>query len=133
MSSTLGAPSRARTGAGHAGADSSAVLPITPGNAAPGSYSSIAIRISPASRHYPPLSPYPAVRWQSLHHPARVTRVKGFHTASTFSPCCLHMPAAGLGYDPGRDGEYMLIALDVDLVAVLAPDDLRKAADRGCA
>jgi hypothetical protein len=26
----------------------------------------------------------------------------------------------------------MLITLDVDLVAVLAPDDLRRAADRGC-
>src|SRR6185312_14794831 len=84
MNTTLGAPSRARTGAGHAGADSSAVLPITPGNAAPDSYSSIAIRISPASRHYP-LSPYPAVRWQSPHHPARMTSVRlshGFHIFS---------------------------------------------------
>jgi hypothetical protein len=48
------------------------------------------------------------------------------------------MPAAGLGYDPGRDGgEFILIALlvvlGVDLVAVLAPDDLRRAADGGCA
>ena len=39
-----------------------------------------------------------------------------------------------MGYDPGRDGgEFILIALDVDLVAVLAPDDLRRAADRGYA
>ena len=43
-----------------------------------------------------------------------------------------------LGYDPGRDGgEFVLIALlvvlGVDLVAVLAPDDLRRVADRGYA
>src|SRR5580693_478748 len=50
MNSTLGAPSRARTGAGQAGVDSSAVRPITPGNAAPGSYSTIAIQNSPAGR-----------------------------------------------------------------------------------
>src|SRR4249919_1964157 len=56
MNSTLGAPSRARTGAGQAGVDSSAVRPITPGNAAPGSYSIIAIRTSPADRYRPPLA-----------------------------------------------------------------------------
>jgi hypothetical protein len=48
------------------------------------------------------------------------------------------MPIAALEQDPGRDGgESMLIALlvalDVDLVAVVAPDDLRRAADRGFA
>jgi hypothetical protein len=44
------------------------------------------------------------------------------------------MPIDALEQDPGRDGgESMLIALDVDLVAMLAPDDLRRAADRGCA
>src|SRR5580692_10456369 len=53
MNSTLGAPSRARTGAGHAGADSSVVRPITPGNAAPGPYSTIAIRTSPFARRQP--------------------------------------------------------------------------------
>jgi hypothetical protein len=63
-----------------------------------------------------------------------MTSVKGFHTASTFSPCGLHMPIDALEQDPGRDGgESMLIALDVDLVAVVAPDDLRRAADRGFA
>jgi hypothetical protein len=63
-----------------------------------------------------------------------MTRVKGFLTRlPRFS-----MLAAGLGYDPRRDGgEFILIALlvvlGVDLVAVLAPDDLRRAADGGCA
>src|SRR2546429_1826105 len=56
MNTTLGAPSRARTGAGQAGADSSAVRPITPGNAAPGSYSTIAMRTSHAGRYWPPLA-----------------------------------------------------------------------------
>jgi hypothetical protein len=36
---TLGDPCGARVGAGHAGVDSSTVLPITPGNGVPGSYS----------------------------------------------------------------------------------------------
>ena len=45
-------------------------------------------------------SPYPAVRWQSPHHPAWMTRVEGLHTASTLSPCCLHMPIAALEYRP---------------------------------
>ena len=40
---TFGAPSRARGGAGHAGLDSSAVRPITPGKAAPSGYSTIGI------------------------------------------------------------------------------------------
>ena len=44
------------------------------------------------------------------------------------------MLIAALEDGPGRDGgESMLIALDVDLVAVLAPDDLRRVADRGYA
>src|SRR5690348_8516304 len=122
MNTTLGAPSRARTGAGHAGADSSAVLPITPGNAAPGSYSSIAIGISPASRHDPPLAPYPAMRWQSPHHPAWMTRAKGFTRIPHFLHAACTCPSLPWSTDPGRDGGgSMLIALDVDLVAVLAP------------
>src|SRR5947209_1690126 len=40
MKSTLGAPSRVRSGSGHAGLDSSVVRPIRPGNAVPGLYSS---------------------------------------------------------------------------------------------
>jgi hypothetical protein len=36
---TFGAPSRARSGLGHAGVDTSGVRPITPENAAPDSYS----------------------------------------------------------------------------------------------
>jgi hypothetical protein len=48
------------------------------------------------------------------------------------------MPIAALEQDPGRDGgEFILIALlvvlGVELIAVLAPDDLRRAADRGFA
>ena len=39
MNSTFGAPFGARTGAGHAGVDSSAVRPITPGKAVPDGYS----------------------------------------------------------------------------------------------
>src|SRR5215831_5485997 len=39
MSSTFGAPSRARFGIGHAGCDTSKVRPITPENACPGLYS----------------------------------------------------------------------------------------------
>src|SRR5262249_34783338 len=39
MNNTLGAPSRARVGAGHAGLDTSKVRPITPGNAWPALYS----------------------------------------------------------------------------------------------
>src|SRR5689334_12123953 len=39
MNSTLGAPFGARTGAGHAGVDSSAVRPITPGKGVPDGYS----------------------------------------------------------------------------------------------
>src|SRR5690348_2488612 len=100
MNTTLGAPSRARTGAGHAGADSSAVLPITPGNASRGSYSSIAIRISPASRHHPPLAPYPALGWRRPHHPAWMTRAKGSSPSSTFPPRCLHTLIAALEYGP---------------------------------
>src|SRR5215470_16368351 len=50
--STFGAPSRARTGAGHAGLDTSKVRPITPENACPGLYSlSVACaseRVTPA-------------------------------------------------------------------------------------
>jgi hypothetical protein len=41
MNRTFGAPFLARVSAGHAGLDSSAVRPITPGNVAPGSYSTI--------------------------------------------------------------------------------------------
>src|SRR5436190_23554217 len=43
MKSTLGEPGLARSGAGHAGDDSPMVLPMTPGNAVPGSYSLIAM------------------------------------------------------------------------------------------
>src|SRR5690606_11012335 len=43
MKSTLGAPVFARRGAGHAGLDSSTVLPIVPGKRCPGSYSLNAI------------------------------------------------------------------------------------------
>jgi len=43
MKSTLGAPSFARSGAGQAGLDSPTVRPITPGNAVPGLYSTIAL------------------------------------------------------------------------------------------
>jgi hypothetical protein len=39
MISTFGDPDAARTGRGHAGLDSSAVRPMTPGNVVPGSYS----------------------------------------------------------------------------------------------
>src|SRR6185437_2614430 len=138
MNTTLGAPSRARTGAGHAGADSSAVLPITPGNAAPGSYSSIAIRISPASRHCP-LSPYPAVRWQSPHHPARMTSVRVYIRLPHFLHAACTRPSlpGGTILHRRRGGEFIVIALlvvlGVGLIAVLAPDDLRRAADRGFA
>ena len=54
--------------------------------------------LSCQSSHYPPLAPYTAVGWQSPHHPAWMTRAKGFHTVSTFSACCLHMPIAALEY-----------------------------------
>jgi hypothetical protein len=40
----LGAPSLARSGSGHAGCETSNVLPITPGNAVPGLYSLSAIK-----------------------------------------------------------------------------------------
>ena len=48
------------------------------------------------------------------------------------------MPIAALGYDPWADGgEFIVIALlvvlGVELIAVLAPDDQRRAADRGFA
>ena len=64
---TLAGPHRA----GHAGMDSSAVRPITPGNAAPGSYSIIAIQTSPAGVAAS-ASPYPAAPRRSPHHPARM-------------------------------------------------------------
>src|SRR5450631_2563405 len=53
MNSTFGAPSRARTGAGQAGVDSSAVRPITPGNATPGPYSTTGMQTTPAVRPLP--------------------------------------------------------------------------------
>src|SRR3974390_1472460 len=43
MNNTFGEPFGARFGAGHAGLDSSAVRPITPGKRLPGSYSTIGI------------------------------------------------------------------------------------------
>jgi hypothetical protein len=46
MNSTFGTPGAARSGRGQAGVDSSAVRPITPGNAWPGSYSVSAISLS---------------------------------------------------------------------------------------
>src|SRR5262245_42474683 len=45
MKRTLGAPSFARSGSGHAGDETSNVRPITPGNAVPGLYSTNAIRV----------------------------------------------------------------------------------------
>jgi len=46
VTTTFGAPSRARFGAGHAGDDSSGVRPMTPGNGVPGVYSVRAITLS---------------------------------------------------------------------------------------
>src|ERR1039457_2091800 len=58
MNSTFGAPGAARSGRGHAGVDSCAVRPITPGNAWPGSYS-----VSPICPALPPAGPHrPAPR-----------------------------------------------------------------------
>ena len=48
--STLGAPLRARGGAGQAGLDSSAVRPITPGKAAPSGYSTMGTGPSSTAR-----------------------------------------------------------------------------------
>ena len=46
MNNTLGAPSFARSGSGHAGFDTSKVRPITPVNAVPGLYSFSAMFVS---------------------------------------------------------------------------------------
>src|SRR5580698_10923614 len=46
MKRTLGAPSLARSGDGHAGSDSPIVRPMRPGNVVPGLYSLIAISAS---------------------------------------------------------------------------------------
>src|SRR4029450_9386021 len=53
MTTTFGASGIARTGCGHAGLDSSAVLPITPENALPGLYSLNAIGLLLHSRGRP--------------------------------------------------------------------------------
>src|ERR1700761_6103692 len=101
MNTTLGAPSRARTGAGHAGADSSAVLPITPGKAAPGSYSSIAIRISPASRHYA-ASPLSCGAVAEPASPGVDDQGQRFFTWLPYAACTC--PSLPWSTDPGRDG-----------------------------
>jgi hypothetical protein len=64
MKRTFGAPSFARLGSGHAGCETSAVRPITPGNVVPGLYSFSAIDFSPFSRKIAP-----PMACQKIHSP----------------------------------------------------------------
>ena len=75
MNRTFGAPSDARFGAGHAGLDSSAVRPITPGNRAPGSYS---IKDTP-NPHHVDVDNRDQHRWPAndSHHPNWMTKADG--------------------------------------------------------
>ena len=114
MNSTLGGR-RGPHRCGHAGVDSSVVRPITPGKSRPAVLDDRHPG-PPASRRYrPPLAPYPALRWRSPHHPVRMTRVKKKKKKKK------KKGGGGGGGGRGRDGgEFTLIALSVDLVAVLA-------------
>src|SRR6478736_2130618 len=71
MISTFGVPGAARTGLGHAGVDSSVVLPILPGNAEPGSYSFSAMEgPSPCADVHPTTARLSG----SPHRPSRMSR-----------------------------------------------------------
>src|SRR5215471_14399111 len=80
--STFGASRLARSGRGHAGLDSSAVRPITPGNAVPGSYS-----VSPIARpsiHYAETQTTPAA---GILTPAQTSH-RPFHAARPGEASC---------------------------------------------
>src|SRR5262249_7954619 len=80
MNRTLGAPSLARSGCGHAGCDTSNVLPITPENAVPSLYSFNAILLS----SYEPCS-FIFFRIRSFQFGARSLHVFGRKLSKTRS------------------------------------------------
>src|SRR5437870_4931473 len=108
MNSTFGAPAPARTGAGQAGVDSSAVRPITPGNTAPGPYSTTGMQTTPEAQT--PLWPYSPAPGPSTRHPPRGMLVARADRLGATAPryplihrqaCSVPYRISGTGTDPG--------------------------------
>src|SRR5215471_17987041 len=110
--STFGASRLARSGRGHAGLDSSAVRPITPGNAVPGSYS-----VSPIDRssiHYAETQTTPAA---GILTPV-LTSHRPFHAARPGEASCQR-------YEAARPGAYRPRSCDHETAASRSPLALR--------
>ena len=115
MNSTFGAPFGARTGAGHAGVDSSAVRPITPGKAVPDGYSFSGISTLLFADH--------VARASRCRTRPRITR-QGLDAASRRGATgARRRPPKANRQAPGRSAQDATTADMADQVSIAAADE----------